>query len=160
MSYLLLVVDMQASFYTANGERIQKNCIREINKAIKDKAHIVFVEYEHHGPTLSRLTEVVQQAHYRKVHCILKAGDDGSYEIREYLLARHLPRLSFRVCGVNTNWCVLSTVAGLREIIPNSQIKIVADACACHSTKSHTTGLSCLKKMDNTRVLRAPRLNK
>ena len=47
----------------------------------------------------------------------------------DFLRKKHLPRLNIKCVGVNTAYCVKSTVRGLQYSSPKSNIKVVADAC-------------------------------
>src|SRR5271167_52729 len=102
MSSTLVVIDMQEVFAAARKNSVQKSCIREIKKAIRDRAPIVFVEYDGYDPTLPALTSVVKQANYTKAYHVRKRHNDGGKEIAQFLTKKHLPKLNMRVCGVNT----------------------------------------------------------
>lgn len=158
MSYSLVIIDMQVPFYAALERKTQRACIREIEKAIRDKAVIIFVEYQHHGPTLPILTDVVKKANYRRVHYLTKEVDDGSTQVIELLREKHLPILNLRVCGVNTRACVYTTIRGLSLKLPNSTIKLISDACNCFNEKTHLMGLVAIRYYPNTVLLRAPGL--
>lgn len=154
MSECLLIIDMQASFDASLDPKVQRSCIREIKKAMREQAPIVFVEYSGHGSTISELTDVVEQAHYKKVHHVLKHDDDGSDVIVEFLRKKHLPRSNLSVVGVNSNWCVRSTVAGLTYLLKSATIKVIADACNCNDTDSHRRGLNEMRLLNNVKILR------
>lgn len=140
MSYCLIVIDMQERFNAAMGERVGQNCLREIQQAIKDDAHIIFLEYFGCGPTMSELTQALHtQCHFRQ-----KSGDDGSAEVEMAVLLNQLPK-QFKVCGVNTDCCVYQTVRGLTSRFPMANINVIADAC--DSDWSHGQGIQNLLAM-------------
>ena len=154
MSYTLCVIDMQASFGAANGAKVQQSCVREIKKAIKDNATIVFVEFEGHGPTLPLLTNLVKNAKYKRAHYVLKNTNGGGKEVAEYLRAKHLTRSNIRVVGVNTSYCVLATVQGMNTHLNTSNLNIVADGCSCQVPSSHKYGLDQMRKLERVKILR------
>lgn len=154
MSYTLCVIDMQAHFSAANGQRVIQSCKREIKKAMKDGATILFVEYDGYGPTLPALTGLVKQAGYKKVHTVLKQDNGGGKNVTDYLRQKHLTRANMRVCGVNTNYCVLATVQGINQHMSNSYLSIIADACASSTSQGHKHGLEAMHKLNNVKVLR------
>lgn len=154
MSYTLCVIDMQAQFGAANGAKVQQSCVREIKKAMRDKATIVFVEYEGYGPTLPVLTNLVKDAKYKKVHHVLKQSNGGGHQVANYLKTKHLTRSNIRVVGVNTSYCVLATVQGMNTHLNTSNLHIVADGCSCHYPKSHKYGLDAMRKMERVKILR------
>src|SRR5574337_1932066 len=127
MSYSLIVVDMQDYFLASRLKRVQNNCIREIKKAMDDNATIVFVEFDGYGPTIPQLTSLVKNKKYKKSHTVLKNMDDGGQPIHKLLVKRHLPRRNLKVCGVNTQYCVLSTIEGLMSRLKESSIEVVGD---------------------------------
>jgi len=137
--YTLLVVDMQDTFKAANVLRVINACQREIRLAIKKKADIVFVEFEHCGHTLSDLTNITVD--YNKHYYVTKPIDDGSYDIMKLVRKKDLHR-NFRIVGVNTSYCIYETALGLMNYSRN--ITVVADACNCHN---HEFGINKLKEL-------------
>jgi len=154
MSFTLVCIDMQQYFTAANGEKVQRACVREIKQAMKKGATILFVEYDNYGPTLPLLTDLVKKAKYKKVHYLVKDADGGGAIIADYLRKRHLTRSNIRVVGVNTNYCVQATVEGLNHYLNNSYFHIVADACASRYSSGHKYGLAAMSKLPNTKILR------
>jgi nicotinamidase-related amidase len=120
MIYTLLVVDMQDCFNAANSPRLIKKVSESIKKAIKDRAHIIFLEYLDSGTTHTVLKSLVKN--YQKAHFVIKRGDDGSEEVRHTLRSNRIRTKNFKVTGVNTDCCVQRTVAGLVTLIPDSKI--------------------------------------
>lgn len=154
MSYTLCIIDMQDSFTTSRGLEVQRACKREIRKAMRDKANILFVEYNGYGPTLPLLTDLVKSAKYKKAFHVIKYSDGGGKEVDQFLKHRHMPRKNLRVVGVNTGYCVASTVEELAVRMKKSSLTIIADGCSCHNEHSHRYGLNRMGSYDNIKILR------
>jgi len=131
---------MQPHFNSAKGKCVIANCLVEIQKAVKNKAHIIFLEYSGYGATSSKLTKGLRN------HAIFveKDNDDGSNQIQKEVLRHKLPKY-FKVCGINTDCCVAQTVKGLTARFPKSKIEVLADACA--SDWNHLGGLEEMKRL-------------
>lgn len=138
--YTLVVVDMQPNFNSANGKRVRENCLREVKAAVIAGADIIFLEFSFYGPSHSDLTEAAGKNYYVQS----KTLDDGSAEVESQVRAKRLP-VHFKVCGINTDCCVASTVRGLTARFPRSTIEVVADACA--SDWYHNRGLNDMKSL-------------
>lgn len=148
MSYTLVIVDMQNEFRAANGKTIIANCKREIKRAMKDNAAIIFLEYYGNGPTKSVLSNLVDG--YEWTWTETKDEDDGSLEVAVLIRKYDLDKKLIKVCGVNTDCCVKATVSGLTARFLNSSIEVIADACA--SDWYHESGLNLLRKIPNVNV--------
>jgi len=147
--YTLVVVDMQPNFSASNGRRVRKNCLREIKRAMKDGAHIIFLEYIGHGVTLPELMKPVNDYQY---YCVKsKSDDDGSAEVQEAVFEKGFMIGRFRMIGINTDWCVRATAAGLRNRFPNSFVEVVEDAC--DSNDDHHNGIWFIEQLDNVDVV-------
>jgi hypothetical protein len=153
MSYSLIIVDMQKIFSSSQDAQVQKSCIREIKKAIRDRSVILFVEYAGYDPTIQVLTDIVVQTNYKRVYHVIKRGNDGGKEVIDFLVKHHLPKMNMRVCGVNTDYCVRETINGIKQHLPSARINLVADACG--SNWSHVSGLQQIKQVPNVKVIRA-----
>lgn len=139
--YVLCVIDMQDEFEVAADSRVGINVQREIQLAISDDAHVLFVEYNGSGDTLPELTRLTKTT--SKAHTVIKTGDDGSKAIVAALKEYDIPNHHLKIVGVNTDYCVYRTVHGLRRKLPfYSQIEVIADAC--DSQWSHVEGLTNL----------------
>jgi nicotinamidase-related amidase len=152
MSYTLIIVDMQARFSAATKKIVQRNCQVEIRKAIKNNIPIVFLEFEDCGPTLRSLTDIVANANYSYAYKAVKPINDGSEHVLSLLRKKKLPRTDFRVCGVNTDCCVLSTVEGLDSKIAK-KLKIEVVSKACGSQYCHEEGIYDLISIGNRVVV-------
>lgn len=145
--YTLIVVDMQETFRASTRDRVRKNCLREVTQAVKDDAHIIFLEYSGQGPTIAELTAAL----HSKCAFKEKPGDDGSYEVEHEVLLNKLPK-HFKVCGVNTDCCVYATVRGLTSRFPMAKIDVIADAC--DSDWNHLNGISKIEALGGLVKLR------
>lgn len=137
--YTLIVVDMQDDFKFSRDPAVIKACQREISFAMSRKYGIIFLEFEHAGPTRPEIKSLVQG--YDKAYFATKPDNDGSVEAIS-LIKQHKLYHNTRVVGVNTSYCVYETVVGLTNY--RGTITVVADACNCHN---HTFGLSKLKRL-------------
>ncbi|CAB4196762.1 Isochorismatase-like [uncultured Caudovirales phage] len=149
MSYTLIVIDVQSSFTAAKQKRVLTNCEKEIDKAIKNNCSIVFVEYFDCGKTSKRLTNLT--INYRKTYIVTKYDDDGSPEILSLFKSNRLPK-NIKVCGVNTDACVLDTVCGLSNLkrFKSSKIEVISNACG--SDYNHKNGLDQIAIFANKNV--------
>ena len=138
--YTLVVVDMQAGFNSSNGKRVRENCLREIQKAVVDNAHIIFLEFDGYDETHPELTSNLHE----QVAVLQKSEDDGSKEVEREVRRNKRPT-NFKVCGINTDCCVAATVRGLTARFLMSRIEVVADACA--SDWYHLKGLEAMKSL-------------
>jgi len=122
----LLIVDMQATFSSANDETTIKNCIIEIKKAIIEKMPIIVLEYLGHSRTLPELRKYLDK--YKSTLYVTKRDDDGGKDVIKAAKKKHLKIDTFIVCGVNAACCVAETVRTLtREY--NKEVKVVKKAC-------------------------------
>jgi nicotinamidase-related amidase len=147
--YTLLVIDMQPGFLSfwdnTSSKHVRSNCLREVNKAIQDKATIVFVEFEGSGDTISELLTPISESNYLDFHRVYKAWDDCTFAFAKASAKFNIPTTHLRVCGVNTDCCVKHSVLGLSSFYPRSTIEVVSDAC--DSDFSHQSGLRAMRKI-------------
>jgi nicotinamidase-related amidase len=150
VSYTLVVVDMQPNFNAAMGKRVRANVLREIKQAIEDHAGIIFLEYWASGHTHDELLKAVESINYKHYNVLTKHTDDGSKEVWMQINEPGYSKSHIKVCGVNTDCCVYSTVCGLTGRLPRTMIEVIEDACA--SDWNHTAGISRVKSFDNVNV--------
>lgn len=148
MPYTLVIIDMQDNFLASRKESVQKDIAKQIKKAMKDRAGIIFVEYLGCGKTYSQLVDLSED--YDRSFTVYKDRDDGSKEVLNCLVDKKLPKSRLRVCGVNTQFCVRSTAVGLRDKLPKSKLQIIAKSC--NSDYGHECGLNSLKEFDNLSI--------
>lgn len=148
MSYILVVVDMQTSFEAARYASVIRNCKREISKAVRDRAPIIFLEYSGREGTNSALLSLTKN--YNNVFIGVKSADDGSLQVSNIISDNNLPKTNFKVCGVNTDYCVYDTVDGLNYRFKNAKINVIGDACG--SNYNHNLGMQKIKNIANVTV--------
>ena len=130
---VLYVVDMQYGFPAS--EKIIDETIREIRLARRRKDHIVFVEL---APLSNGIThgQLLETAGVKRTSRIKKRGADGSEEFIAEIKKIGLKHKRVRVCGVNRDACVMNTVSGLMNRLPeNIGIEL---ACAATADYAHT----------------------
>lgn len=147
MAYTLVVVDMQDYFPAARGSTVQENCLREVKKAIQDRAGVIVLEYKHCGETIPAIAGLLKE--YSRYERKVKDNDDGSRQVINSLRKRKFSQ-NLRVVGVNTDCCVNATVQSLsRKRV--ARIRVVADAC--NSTIDHGAGLDGMKRLPNVSIV-------
>lgn len=127
----LVVVDMQPHFDAARNPNVVASVTREIIKTILSDGSVIFLEYEGCGPTIPALFDLTKG--YRKRSRIQKPDDDGSKEVKSCLKRREFDDNYIRVCGVNAECCVYSTIEGLLKRLPTSKVEVVKDACGWYN---------------------------
>jgi nicotinamidase-related amidase len=143
--YTLVVVDMQKTFASSRKLSVIRNCKSLLKQAMEDKAGIVFLEYMDYGQTHSELLALTKA--YKKAYQINKFEDDGSAETATMVRKHRLPKRLFRVCGVNTTYCVTATVRGLTKRLPDAKIEVIGKACNSIDPTNHSMGLDYLRKL-------------
>lgn len=153
MSYTLCVIDMQYYFGASRNAKVQNGCKKAIRKAMRDDAAILFVEYATCGRTVPTLVALTYG--YKMAHLVIKTDDDGSGDIIKTIQHMKLPANHIKICGVNTDYCVLDTTRGLKESCPKStKIEVIADACNSNSgCNGHEDALYDLKHIVKVSVL-------
>ena len=137
--YTLVVVDMQDKFVASRASLVQESCKKAVAKAIKQKAHIVFVEFENYGPTLPKLTKLTRN--YKNVSYVSKRDWDGSSQTIEALTKLGIEHRTFKVCGVYTECCVSATARGLADRIADAKVEVIRSACWSTNMEDHKYGL-------------------
>jgi len=79
-----------------------------------------------------------------------KKGTFGSLSLAEYLTdaehgIKNGPETQIDFCGVCTGICVISNVMLAKAALPEADIRVLADACACVTPESHKTALAAMK---------------
>jgi nicotinamidase-related amidase len=147
---VLVVIDMQENFPAARNPKTLAACKQLIADAIMHVNPIIFVEYSLNGQTLTDLTSMVES--YELKFRIHKSQDDGSRDIQECLDRCKVIPKKLIVCGVNTNFCVLSTVQGLHRSEHNFNIDVIAEACHDQWDK-HDVGIAAMKHLSRVQVI-------
>lgn len=145
--YTLVVIDMQPLF-TADSNTIS-NVVREVMLARQRQNRIIFLwipyfsvfQSEMFAGTYPAILKAVQgydQAHWNETTKLIQ---DGSREVLQTCARKDFPSKRFRLCGVNTDMCVLDTVKGLLAVnAPRIEaIEVVKDACRTSNSKTDNT---------------------
>ncbi len=149
MNKVLVLIDMQPHFEASQNPLTIEACKDEITNAISKGWYIFLLEWIYEGPTDSRLTRLTDG--YELTSSITKDRDDGSDSIMSHVYRLGIVNSKFRVCGVNTDACVLATVHGLAHHPRGRPVEVVS--AACWSDYSHTSGIERMKKFDNVKII-------
>jgi nicotinamidase-related amidase len=150
MHKALIVIDMQSGFGAENFHRAIKRIQQEIEQAMADNDDIIFLEFGGYGDTIPVLRYMVEG--YDNVVFKTKYEDDGSEQVLNYVRSSANKIDSFTIAGINTPFCVYSTVYGLREIFEDAKIEVVADACDS-KYNDHHEGLDKIRKLKDVSVI-------
>lgn len=145
--YTLIIIDMQNEFKASRKKSTIEACKNEIKIAMKNNAGIIFVEYYYTGRTLKALRDLTK--FYEKLVIITKENDGGGNEVAAAINHFRFSK-TLKVCGVNTDMCVYSTV---EELIYKDDFNIQVVSNACNSELDHKKGLSKLKKLGQVEVI-------
>lgn len=124
----LIVVDAQFGFEAARPVWFIKAVEEQILIAMRNHWPIVVVEMTGFGSTFAVLMDRLQGKYDRFV-LKRRLPDDASQEILFACEERDFTTKRFRLCGVNSEACVLATADGLRRKFPGSLIEIATGAC-------------------------------
>jgi hypothetical protein len=127
LSATLIIIDMQRSFYEANAMWLIKNLQEEIEKSMKNKEGILFVEYDGFGPTHWELTRLVKN--YPNHEVVRKQNDNGGKEVLDKLAAYYYNTSTIKVGGVNIDVCVAKTVTSLSRKLKKSKVSLLTHCC-------------------------------
>lgn len=145
-AYTLVIVDMQPCFSSANDKRTLDAIEKEILRAKELRMPIVALEVDCFSPmqdernprTHERLLKhLVGYPLYRMEE---KRFDDGSWAVlhaADRLGCDDEELKVLRICGVNTDACVLATVIGLAKKLPATSIRVVKDACNTYTQTNY-----------------------
>ena len=146
--YTLVVIDMQAIFRASTDKNTVAHCKREIKQAMSKGAAILYVEYAGYDKTLPVLTNLTKN--YQRKFSVIKHNNGGGKEVKATILKHRLPKTRIKVCGVNTDYCVLETVRGLTEKLKSAQVQLLSKAC--NSTSNHEYGLEQLARLKRVQI--------
>ena len=88
-------------------------------------------------------TSMAEKAYFKK-------GTFGSLSLVEYLTdtangIANAPETQIDFCGVCTGICVISNVMLTKAALPEADIRVLAQACACVTPESHKTALAAMQ---------------
>lgn len=137
---MLVIIDLQkfflaprTSFPQGRLRRLRKHVVKQIDKAKKSRKPIVLVEYKGEGDTVPWVKAAI--GGYRKVYRAQKAQDNAYHSLRICFKKNGLDPTKVTVCGVNTEYCVGST---LESLITNGyDVTVPWGAVDSHETRKH-----------------------
>ncbi len=134
---VLVVMDMQPGFKAAQDAITQWFVKQEVTRAREEGRPVIIVEYDPHemGETYDSIKSLIEG--YDRGIIISKSDDDGSAEILRACEAKGFMTASFRMCGVNSDACLLETIQALAGKLPLCSITVVQDACNCLTGKAN-----------------------
>jgi nicotinamidase-related amidase len=154
--YTLVVVDMQSDFRAANDPATIAAVEKEILEAVRLHQSVVVLEIAYFSP----LDEQGLKPTHRSLMSHLKGYDrvavrqkiysDGSRHVLNTCSEQGYSRSRFRVCGVNTDACVVETAVGLAKAEPTSTVEVLQGAC---NTTSQTVDWQKFLVEPNVRLL-------
>lgn len=118
---------MQTHFEAASDPNVVASVAKEIIYTRIHCGSIIYLEFLGCGSTFQSLFDLTKG--YKHRARVIKDSDDGSDEVIKCLKRRNFFQNNLRICGVNTDCCVYSTVEGLLEKLPYSKIQIIKNAC-------------------------------
>ena len=121
--YVLCIIDMQPVGFT-NSNLIIDNVLDLVREAMVNKAFIVIAQYKGCGETHINIINEIQTYPYKEY--IWHNKNDKSKPIQEAL--KNIFVRQMKVCGVNTEYCVIETVHGLTKKF-HIPIKVIEKAC-------------------------------
>jgi nicotinamidase-related amidase len=123
----LVIVDMQPIFEASRNPNTVIAVAHEIIVARQNNHPVIFLEYAKSGSTYDGFGSLLKN--YPHKSRIKKNDDDGSKEVIRALNRRNFPMQILRICGVNTDCCVHSTITGLLRHLDDVKIEVVKNAC-------------------------------
>ena len=130
MTTALCIIDMQ-NYFKASRE-VEEEVIHEIRLAKRRMGHIIVLEYEYYGPTLSSIKKELKN--HPRVKFIKKGRDNGGPNVIGTL--RWYKIDTVRVVGVNRCFCVAETAQYLQNF-EDLKIEFSFNGTACDQRHHH-----------------------
>lgn len=99
-----------------------------------------------------RIQKAIDAASDRNVPILaFKKETFGSLDLAQHMMNSQLSKIKNQsntqidFCGVCTGLCVISNVMLTKAILPETNIRVIANACACVTEKSHERALESMK---------------
>jgi nicotinamidase-related amidase len=150
MSFSLIVIDMQRAFTASRDRKTIASCKEQIKQAMEKQAAIVFVEFFGYGKTMPALTNLTK--HYSRKQTVIKNKDGGGKEVKQAIVQNKFPKSRIKACGVNTLYCVLSTVRELTQKLSTAKVEVIGEACNARTPEAHRAGLRKLADLKRVKV--------
>ena len=151
--YALCIIDLQSDFSSSISYKVITSVRKEINKAINRGNDILTVLYRQAGNLIPEIEELVKS--YDKNQYVWKSTDSGANEVYNALFSPQ----NIKVCGVNTDACVLRTVTDLSKIYfrdrryNDKHIRILEHACwSVTGEAGHMKGINLMRKNENVKL--------
>lgn len=96
-------------------------------------------------PEDSLLEKIIWRVLIGGICCVLIVLLCGSREVRRTIKNNRLPMRNIKLCGVNTDCCVLATIYGLNKKLKKSKMQVIAKAC--NSNYNHSHGLKRMEEI-------------
>lgn len=146
---VLIINDMQPGFAAAKDIITIFAVCQQIEMAMALNLKIIVVEYDAHelGGTLPAIMRLLRD--YKRFALASKSEDDGSVAILKALHDTSGHTQDFILCGVNSDACILDTVNGLVQWMPQCRILIPQDACNSTSGKDCSVWHDEFTRIDN-----------
>jgi nicotinamidase-related amidase len=147
---ILVIIDMQEEFEASLEKEVNQEILRQIKLANRRKAPIVFVRFRGMGEINLSL---IEQAEKGISLFTTKKDDNGSANILYKLNQQGVSSDRLRICGINTEYCVLATVNGLIEIKPTIDIEVVKKGCTTIPVTSQEDLWNRFPKVKNIKLV-------
>lgn len=146
---VLIVNDMQPGFEAARDIITIFAVSKQIEMAMALNLSIILVEYDAHemGATLPQITRLLEG--YERFSVVSKSQDDGAAAILKTLCSKAIETQYFILCGVNSDACILDTVQGLVQWLPQCRILLPQDACNSVNGKDCSVWHNEFRRIDN-----------
>ena len=125
--YILTIIDMQPRFYAATNKETINAVKNLIINAKKDGAYVIFAQYMKQGKSNHELIKLVN-TYYDKSFVVARKNDKSDAIITK-IYNNGIRSNDMKICGVNTDACVYSSVIGLSNKLPNWNIHLIKNAC-------------------------------
>jgi nicotinamidase-related amidase len=136
---VLLVIDLQTGFCTANDPTLIKIVNIEIEKAKKENIPIICLNYTGIGDVIQPIKCNLDG--YKKLHIITKNRNDGGKEVLTLFNEIKFDSGEVTAIGVNTDACVRETVETLAKN-SNYKINLVSNGCNSWTWRRHWNQIS------------------
>lgn len=164
MKKLLIVVDMQEDFISgALGSEQARAIVPAVRRLVEEASSVVYTQDTHgadyaerqegrklpvpHCIRGTRGWEILPEV-YKKGSRIFEKGTFGSLPLAEYAKREGFDEIT--LCGVCTDICVVSCAMLLKAYLPETEIRVVADACAGVTPEKHAAALETMRSCQIT----------
>lgn len=154
--YILVIIDMQECFTEARHQPTVNCILNLIDEAKNNQAYIFVVKIINQGEIISEINEKIKECNF--VANISCTDEDKSKYILNEIKKLSLSTKYIKLCGVNTDQCVLYTVASLSKT--TYHINVISEGCNCshrlnnNPGTSHYKALSKMAGMNNVLVIK------